>query len=130
MKISLSILLSISCFVCNPRGRVLPSTVLKEPVACYVVFFTPGPAWIAHPVTIKQEGHTAHIRYTDSMMRRGYKAIGGSLANNEGSAAVWFNKTYEEVKQLVDNDPSIRSGIYKAEIKEWMIGISNINYTK
>ena len=128
MKIFLTgLFTSLGCFVCRPTAKDITVTAqLQQPVTCYMVLYTPGPQWLTGLPAYQQPGITDHVQYIDSIAGKQGKTMGGSFADGKSSASLWFGKTKMQVQQIVDSDPSIRSGLQQAEIKEWIIGITNI----
>ena len=128
MKIFLGgLITSLGCFVCRPTTKVSTNTaILQQPVTGYMVLYTPGPQWLTGLPAQEQPGITEHMQYVDSIAGKNGKILGGSFTGENGGAALWFGKTKEQVQQIVSNDPSVRSGLQNADIKEWTIGLSNI----
>jgi hypothetical protein len=76
----------------------------------YVVLHSPGPKWLPGKTLFEQPGVLEHVEYLDD---KG----GGMMIPTAGVSE-------DEVAKYAADDPAVKSGVLLAEVRPWVIGMS------
>jgi len=60
-----------------------------------------------------------HIAYLDKLQQEGKIWGRGPFADGSGGLVVYIADSWEEAKQLAENDPHVLEGSRRLELKEW-----------
>lgn len=86
----------------------------------YAVTLSPGDKWVKGTHLLKQPGIMEHATYWNSRTGTGELVTMGLLDDGMGGAlALVQGESLESVKALIANDPCVKSGLFKADIKPW-----------
>ena len=87
----------------------------------YVVFHTPGPAWLEGVDFRDQPGVGAHVIHYRKLLEQGRLALGGPyLVQDAGGMMVTVpGLDLEDVEAFAAADPAVHSGLLKYEIRPW-----------
>ncbi|MEO6747730.1 MAG: YciI family protein [Caldimonas sp.] len=91
----------------------------------HIIVHTPGPLWKAGVPIFQQEGVQQHIEHFRQWFEAGKLALGGPFldAAAGGMMIPAEGLTAEEIKAFADADPTVVSGLLRAEVREWMVGM-------
>lgn len=91
----------------------------------HVVIHSPGPQWQPGLPFFQQPGLAAHVEHYRQMLEAGTLALGGPfLSGSEGGMMVSEpGLDTEQLTAFVQADPTVQSGLLKAEVRQWMIGM-------
>ena len=100
------------------------STQMKD--VRFVVFHKPGPAWIAGKGMFDQPGVRSHVEHYRRWLTEGKLALGGPhLDSNGGGMMIPVAGIAEdEVRAFAAADPAVKDGTLVAEVRPWLIGMS------
>jgi len=82
--------------------------------------------WDTHKSRDEQEGMQEHRAYMRSLFERGEILLGGPFLDRPGGVAVYQTKTLEEAEKLAGADPGVRSGLIRAEVTRWRMGVGAV----
>jgi uncharacterized protein YciI/thioredoxin-related protein len=86
----------------------------------YAVTLLPGDKWVKGTHLLKQPGIMEHATYWNSRTGTGELVTMGLLDDGLGGAlALVQGESLDTVKALIANDPCVKSGLFKADIKPW-----------
>jgi uncharacterized protein YciI len=88
----------------------------------YVVFHLPGPAWRKDLTPFEQPGVAEHFSYVQAAFEDGRIELAGPfLVDGAGGMVITSKDTTEaEAIRLGGEDPGVRSGLIRAEVRPWM----------
>ncbi len=91
----------------------------------YVVIHSPGPAWKQGTPIFEQPGLQGHIDHYRKLHADGKLALGGPFLDGGagGMMVPEAGLSEAEVRAFAEADPAVKSGLLKAEIRPWMIGM-------
>jgi uncharacterized protein YciI len=91
----------------------------------YVVFHTPGPAWVAGRSLFEQPGIREHIAHYRTWFDAGKLLLGGPHTDGQsgGMMIPKLGIPEDEVRRFAEADPAVRNGLLKVTIRPWMIGM-------
>lgn len=84
----------------------------------YLLVYRPGPAWPQGKL-VSELPLREHGRYMLSLYSRGIMKMAGPLTDNAGGAVVFEASSEPEAKEIVANDPAVKSGIFIYELHPW-----------
>jgi len=92
----------------------------------HVVFHRPGPAWQAGKSMFEQPGVRAHVAHYRQWLERGLLEFGGPHldAGGGGMMIPAAGVTEEEVTRFAGEDPAVKDGTLRFEVRPWLIGMS------
>lgn len=68
-----------------------------------------------------QEYRPQHLAYLDHLAKQGKIFAKGPFADGSGGMVVYIADSWEEAKQLAENDPYVTEGVRRLELREWKI---------
>jgi uncharacterized protein YciI len=94
----------------------------SEPVAAakttYLLIYRAGPAWpqgkLVSELPLREHGN-----YMLSLYSKGIMKLAGPLTDNAGGAVVFEASSESEAREIVANDPAVKSGIFIHELHPW-----------
>ncbi len=99
----------------NPAANKAPNAPLF-----YAVTLLPGDKWVKGTHLLKQPGIMEHANYWNSRTGTGELVTMGLLDDGlGGSLALVQGESLDAVKALVANDPGVKAGLFKFDIKPW-----------
>jgi len=92
------------------------------PPVRYVILHLPGPGWLPGRTAFAQPGVTEHVAYLQRAFAAGMIELAGPfLIDGTGGMVVMRQSCSEQdARRLVDDDPGVRSGLIRAEVRPWM----------
>jgi len=92
----------------------------------YVVFHKPGPAWLPGKSMFEQPGVHEHVAHYRQWLDAGKLELGGPRldAGGGGMMVPVEGVSEDEVRRFASEDPAVRSGTLLAEVRPWLIGMS------
>ncbi len=106
--------------------QTAPETVRIVEGEYLAVVLSQGSMWDTHKSRDEQEGMKEHRAYMLSLFERGEIVIGGPFLDRPGGVAVYRTKTLEEAEKLAAADPGVRSGLIRAEVTRWRMGVGAV----
>lgn len=91
----------------------------------FVVFHTPGPAWVAGRSLFEQPGIREHIAHYRTWLEAGKLQLGGPHVDPQGGGMMIPKPGIpeDEIRRFAEADPAVRSGLLRATVRPWMIGM-------
>ncbi|WP_201494826.1 YciI family protein [Rubrivivax sp. A210] len=92
----------------------------------FVVLHTPGPKWLAGKTLFEQPGVREHVEHYRKFLEAGKLALGGPHLDGMGGGMMipTAGVSEEEVTKYAAEDPAVKSGVLLAEVRPWLIGMS------
>jgi uncharacterized protein YciI len=92
----------------------------------FVIVHTPGPKWKAGFQVFDQDGVHEHVDHYRKLLEAGKLTMGGPFldACAGGMMIVEPNLTEAEIVEFANADPAVMSGLLKAEVRQWLVGMS------
>lgn len=116
MKATLLALIIVLSMLC-PLGTCASEPVVPAKIT-YLVIYRPGPAW-PEGKGLAELPLRDHGRYMLSLYGKGLMKQAGPLTDDTGGAVVLEVSGATEAREIVDNDPAVKSGIFVAELHPW-----------
>lgn len=91
----------------------------------YVIFHTPGPAWVPGKSLFEQDGVQAHVAHYRTLHAEGKLALGGPHLDAGGGGMMVPEAGLDEqyIRDFAAADPAVRSGLLQAHVRPWLIGM-------
>jgi uncharacterized protein YciI len=91
----------------------------------HVIVHTPGPLWKPGLPSFQQEGVQQHVEHFRRWLDAGKLALGGPFldAAAGGMMIPAEGLGAEEIKAFAEADPTVVSGLLRAEVREWLVGM-------
>ena len=86
----------------------------------YVVLYTRGENWVEGKSVYEQK-LMDHGNFMAGLLKDGKLVISGPFTDSTGGMLVMKAENKEEVAKLIETDPGVTNGVFKAEIKEWHV---------
>lgn len=86
----------------------------------YLVLYRPGPKWLIGK-SVMEQPLKEHGKYMLSLYTKGSMKLAGPLTDDAGGAVLLEVPDEAEAKQIVANDPAVKSGIFIYEIHPWKL---------
>jgi uncharacterized protein len=86
--------------------------------ATFLVIYRPGPAWLVGK-SVSEQPLKDHGKYMLNLYVNGLMMLAGPLTDNAGGAVVLTVADDAKAKEIVANDPAVRSGIFVYEMHPW-----------
>ena len=84
----------------------------------FVFLYVPGPGWLSHkPIT--EQPLSEHFAYMERLTGEGILVLGGPFKDDQGAIGVLEVANLAEAREVIDNDPAVRDGIFQAEVHPW-----------
>lgn len=88
----------------------------------FIIFFTPGSAWIAGKTSREQPFWIEHAAFMDALFENGTVIMGGPFADYSSIMVVLEASDESEVRGLFKRDPFIVQGILRlSSVHEWLV---------
>lgn len=98
-------------------GAGAAETVAAEKTT-YLLIYRPGPAWPQGKL-VSELPLREHGSYMLSLYSKGLMKMAGPLTDNAGGAVVLEVSDEAEAREIVANDPAIKSRIFIHELHPW-----------
>jgi uncharacterized protein YciI len=91
----------------------------------YVILHSPGPNWDEGKPFFEQLGVEEHVAHFRKLQQQGKLHLGGPYldATAGGMMIPESGQTEQELLAFALADPAVKSGLLKAEIRPWLIGM-------
>ncbi|MBS4197110.1 YciI family protein [Lederbergia citri] len=90
----------------------------------FLILLAPGEKWREDVVLHNQPFMPEHAVYVQEAYNQGKIILAGPYEDLTGGAIVIDVKNKDEVQDFVENDPTIKNGIFTYQIKRWGEGMS------
>jgi uncharacterized protein YciI len=92
----------------------------------FVVIHTPGPNWVPGKPVFEQDGVREHVEHYRKLLEDGKLALGGPHLDAKGGGMMVpaAGVSEDEIAAFAAADPAVKSGLLLAEIRPWLIGMS------
>jgi uncharacterized protein YciI len=123
-----AVVLCAVCFVAAASAQTTQplgvQTRMKD--VRYVVLHRPGPAWIAGKSMFEQAGVRAHVEHYRAWLESGKLYMGGPHLDAAGGGMMIPSAGVSEgeVQAFAAADPAVKDGTLIAEVRPWLIGMS------
>ena len=119
------VLFGVCASVVAQDGGGAPSQTPPRRDVRYVVLHTPGPAWDRSKSPFEQVGVQAHINHYRKLQQDGKLDLGGPFmdATAGGVMIPAAGIAEDEIRKFAEDDPAVRSGLLRAEVRPWLIGM-------
>jgi uncharacterized protein YciI len=90
-----------------------------------VVLHNPGPQWDKAKGPFEQPGLQEHINHYRKLLQDGKLELGGPFmdAAAGGMMIPAAGLGEDEIRKFAQDDPAVRSGLLRAEVRPWLIGM-------
>jgi uncharacterized protein len=105
----------VSAALLQPASTQEPSTRNT-----FLVIYRPGPAWLPGK-PIAEQPLKEHGRYMLSLYTKGLLKSGGPFTDDKGGAVVLEVADEAQAKDLVANDPAVKSNVFLHEMHPWRL---------
>ena len=91
----------------------------------YVVLHNPGPQWDKAKGPFEQPGLQEHINHYRKLLQDGKLELGGPFMDSAagGMMIPAAGLGEDEIREFAQDDPAVRSGLLRAEVRPWLIGM-------
>jgi len=90
----------------------------------HVVIHSPGPNWDHGLPVFEQDGLQEHIEHFRQLLEAGKLAMGGPFLDPAGGGMIpEASLTEQEIAEFAAADPAVTSGLLKAEVRQWLVGM-------
>ena len=85
-----------------------------------------GPTWTSGPPE-NQPGWPEHERFIDDLVDRGTVVMGGPYSDYSGSLVLVEGMTSGEARQVFEQDPFVRNGVFVLEdVRDWIVYVDRL----
>ncbi len=91
-----------------------------QPQIYYVLFHSPGSAWVEGTGFREQPGVIEHARYMMGFQETGHMQLGGPFLDDTGGMMVMRAASQEEAEGFANADPCVKNGLLTVQVKPWM----------
>lgn len=120
--------MTVLCTAYGQSGISGESGKVAKPVkdVRFVVLHTPGPKWLAGKTLFEQPGVREHVEHYRRFLEAGKLALGGPHLDGKGGGMIipTAGVGEEQVTRYAAEDPAVKSGVLLAEVRPWLIGMS------
>lgn len=102
-----------------------PQTNAEKSVL-FVGIFSPGQSW-DELASEREQQINRHRDYQRKQLEAGKFIIGGPFVDHDGGMALYRVGSRAEMEQIIANDPSVISDVYKVELRQWRVGMSVVS---
>ena len=88
------------------------------PKITVLVIYRPGPSWLEGK-PISEQPLKEHGRYMLSLYEKGVMKYAGPFTDNAGGAVVLEVQDESAARQIVAQDPAVKSGVFLHELHPW-----------
>ncbi len=125
VRLLIAALLLTASSVAAAQAASAPTAARPARDLRFVVVHSPGPAWDASKTPFEQPGLQAHIEHYRAWQVQGKLELGGPFM--DGAAGGMMVPTAgvpeAEVRRFAAEDPAVRAGLLRAEVRPWLIGM-------
>lgn len=91
----------------------------------FVIVHTPGPTWVPGKSFFEQPGLQAHVDHYRQLLTQGKLVLGGPFLDGAagGMMVPAAGLAQKEIEEFAQADPAVRSGLLRAEVRPWLIGM-------
>ena len=91
----------------------------------HVVLHSPGPAWKAGKNLFEQVGVREHVDHYHKLLAEGKLEMGGPHLDERGGGMMIPSAGVdeEELRRFAAEDPAVRSGLLRVEVRPWLVGM-------
>jgi uncharacterized protein YciI len=92
----------------------------------FVVIHRPGPRWDPGKPIFEQAGLAEHIAHYRQWLQQGKLMAGGPFLDGDPAAGMMIpvaGVPEEEITAFAAADPAVQSGLLKAEVLRWLVGM-------
>lgn len=91
----------------------------------YVVVHSPGPNWKPGVPFFEQAGVRQHVDHYRKLLDQGKLDLGGPFLDTTtgGMMIPEAGVSEQEIREFANADPAVKSGLLKAEIRQWLLGM-------
>jgi uncharacterized protein YciI len=109
-----------------PSAQAAPPEGKKMKDARFVVFHTPGPKWQAGKTLFDQPGVMEHVGHYNKLLEAGKLGLGGPHLDQKGGGMMIPSAgvSEAEISAFAADDPAVKSGVLRFEVRPWLIGMS------
>ena len=116
MKAALFVLIAVTSVLFPLVSR---ASEPSEPArTTYLLIYRPGPAW-PQGKSVSELPLREHGSYMLSLYEKGLMKQAGPLADDAGGAVVLEVSGEAQAREIVANDPAVKSGIFVHELHPW-----------
>lgn len=92
----------------------------------FVVMHSPGPKWLPGKTLFEQPGVREHVEHYRKLLESGKLAFGGPYLDSKGGGMMvpTAGVSEAEIAKYAAEDPAVESGLLLAEVRPWLIGMS------
>jgi len=91
----------------------------STPKPTHAIIYSPGEEPVENPERILQ----AQSVYLNRLAAAGKLIFAGPWRDERGGLTLLHVRTDEEARKLMDGDPAVQNGLFKAELKAWNVTI-------
>ena len=117
----------VLCFASTALAQDAASASGKTPPrrdVRYVVQHSPGPQWDKSKSSFEQAGMQEHINHYRKLLQDGKLELGGPFMDSSGGMMIpAAGVTEDEIRKFAQDDPVVKSGVLRAEVRPWLIGM-------
>jgi len=62
-----------------------------------------------------------HLEYLEKLKEQGHVHLKGPFKDGSGGMVIYIADSYEQAKQLAENDPYVVEGVRSLDLREWGI---------
>lgn len=96
----------------------LPNVKERLAQSTFLVIYKPGPSWLQGK-PMDGQPLKEHGRYMLSMYAKGSMKMAGPFGDNSGGAWVLEAANESEAKEIVAEDPAVKTGVFQYELHAW-----------
>ena len=85
----------------------------------YVVFHSPGEAWLPGKTFDEQPDIDQHIKYLTGFMEGGQLILGGPFGNSMDSMIILRTESEQAALEIAQQDPAVMAGILRFKMRSW-----------
>ena len=91
----------------------------------FVVIHTPGPEWQAGVPLFEHRGIAGHIAHFRRLLDAGKLELGGAFLDDAAGGMIIpaAGPSQAEIVEFANADPAVASGLLRADVRQWMIGM-------
>lgn len=126
----LLVILGLAFSTVQPSPAATRPSTPDEPMKDirFVIVHTPGPNWDPGKSLFDQVGVQEHVNHYRKLQAAGKLALGGPFLDEAGGGMMIPEPgvTKEELDEFAQADPAVRSGLLKAQVRPWLIGMKKL----
>ncbi len=93
----------------------------------FVIFHSPGPAWLPGVSMFEQPGLQNHLEHYRQLLADGRLALGGPFLDAAGGGMMVPAPGVDEaeLRAFALADRCVASGLLQVEVRQWMVGMKS-----